>query len=292
MDNNKISIIAPSSAGFSFEDAIAAKELLEYYHFTVDLDENILDSTIFHASSDEMRQKLLQKSLDSNSKFLWQMRGGYGAAKIIANIQAPSQEKITIGFSDHTALHIYFNQYLNLPSIHGRGLNQLIKMHRDDEYVTEIMNIVAGKTKYIIYEIEPLNSLAKTCKEITAKISGGNLSLIQTSIGTKWQFKPEGYILFIEEVNERGYKVDRMLEHLKQAGLFHNLSAIILGDFTGGDEIDGNNHIAYALNNFTSNIAIPTYKINGCGHGTENKALIFGQNSIINNNKLIMGNVI
>lgn len=100
-------------------------------------------------------------------------------------------------------------------------------------------------------------------------------------MGTSWQLNANGKILLLEDCNERGYKVDRMLFHLYQAGLLKGVKAIIYGDIIGGDEKDGQNHVQYALKEIAKIIKIPMFQTKYFGHGMYNYPFLLDGKSTI-----------
>jgi muramoyltetrapeptide carboxypeptidase len=122
----------------------------------------------------------------------------------------------------------------------------------------------------------PLNALAEQSQTLEASITGGNLCLVQTSLGTNWQVDARKKILFLEEVGERGYRIDRMLEQLQQATIFKGTLAIVFGDFLAGNEPDGSSLIIPVLKRFAQRIEIPVIQIKGIGHGPINYPLPLG----------------
>jgi muramoyltetrapeptide carboxypeptidase len=124
-----------------------------------------------------------------------------------------------------------------------------------------------------------LNKSVSSDNEIKAKICGGNLTLIQNSIGTNWQINCENKFLFLEEINENPYKIDRLLLHLKQANIFKNCKAILLGDFLPDHK---NDKLQKTLKMFSENINIPVFKIKDIGHGPSNYPLPFNYDAILN----------
>ncbi len=113
------------------------------------------------------------------------------------------------------------------------------------------------------------------------KIIGGNLAVLQTMIGTSLHPETTGKILFLEDCNEPGYKIARMLNHLEQAGLIDDVKCILFGEFTGGDE-----HKDYAIRDFISrHTVLPIFSI-PCGHGEINHPLLLGGEVKISRNVL------
>lgn len=122
----------------------------------------------------------------------------------------------------------------------------------------------------------PLNTLAEKSHTLHASVTGGNLCLVQTSLGTNWQVDARKKILFLEEVGERGYRIDRMLEQLQQANVFKGTRAIIFGDFLEGEEPDGSSLVNPVLKRFAQRLDLPVIQIKGIGHGHVNFPLPLG----------------
>lgn len=246
----------------------------------------------FLASTDEIRFNCLKDALfDESSNIVWSLRGGYGSARLIPDLQKlpkPNKEKIFIGYSDITVLHLFFSQEWGWKTIHGSNIYDLVKPEKEKSNFTKIAEILKGKvTQVTIDNLLPLNDIAKSNKPVSAKLTGGNLTMVQTSIGTSWQIKTTDKILFLEDVNVAAFRLDRNLLHLKQAGLLENVKAIIFGSFDKDSEA-----IMLVLRNFANSLKVPVFKTNRFGHEKINDPIIYNTDSkIINNNekfKLIM----
>jgi muramoyltetrapeptide carboxypeptidase len=112
-------------------------------------------------------------------------------------------------------------------------------------------------------------------------MGGGNLCTITHTLGTDWSFDGKGKIILLEDVGERGYKIDRMLDHLKNAGAFKGAKAIIFGEFSDGNEKNGASSVEFSLMRFALNNKIPVFKSNEFGHGDKNRPIMFNSNAKI-----------
>lgn len=182
---------------------------------------------------DEIRAQDVERMfLDDEVDAVWCLRGGYGCTRILDLIDfniIRDNPKIFIGFSDITALHICINQLCNLVTYHGIMLSSIKKW---DEYTYEsLMSSLQFEKELIIKNPvnEPLISLNSGSCE--GEIVGGNLSLLISSLGTKYEIDTNGKILFIEEIGEYTYQIDRMLNQLLMANKLNNCKGIIFGDF-------------------------------------------------------------
>jgi muramoyltetrapeptide carboxypeptidase len=275
-----IKLIAPGSG----INPLFLEKIRLLSHLNIQMPDNLIEKLIaFHSNSDVNRYKLLKTALFGKSKktVIWALRGGYGAARLIDKLTAlsgPKQEKIFIGFSDVTALHLFLSQHWGWYTIHGAGLAELVNLDNDPQNLQKIAEIIEGKTSVAqINHLKPFNALAAKVKKISGRLTGGNLSIIQTSVGTNWQIKTTNKIVFLEDTNEKGYRIDRILNHLKQARIFNKVKAIIFGHFV--DPKDG--HVEFALERFANEINIPTFKTEQFGHGKTNYPLIYNAKSDI-----------
>jgi muramoyltetrapeptide carboxypeptidase len=130
-----------------------------------------------------------------------------------------------------------------------------------------------------MFDKEQLTPSVNSSSTIIGDLAGGNLTLVENSIGTCWQIQTTKKIIFLEEINEQGYRVDRSLNHIRQAGLLVDVAAIVLGDFT--HEKEGRLNIDYALARFAQEITIPIYQSKQFGHGFRNHPLIYNSPATI-----------
>lgn len=267
-----VRIIAPS--GFVLEPykkldlAIA---FLEEHGFEVSFkNEMFADPALpYYSNTREMRFEHLQDAiLDPNIDIIWAFRGGYGAAEIAIPAMkiTPQKQKILIGFSDITALHLLFNQHYKIPSIHGPVLTSLLDKHPDT--IIQIKSILDGNKQSI--KLVPQNNTAK--KNLSAELVGGNLTILASMIGTDLHPQFDKKILVLEEVNDPGYRVARVLNQLEQSQMISKIVACIFGDFTDGDK-----NVEWAINDFAArNQNLPIYRASGIGHGAVNMPLVLG----------------
>ncbi len=269
----RIQLVAPSSG----TDLTNIKALQSIKDLNIEVPENLQSNAIaFHSNTDEERFLFLKEVLYDNSKntVIWCLRGGYGSARLIDKLKKlpkPKNEKIFIGFSDVTALHLFLSQHWKWKTIHGSELKAILDPNKDPQNFQRIADIISKRAITLKLEnLTPLNKRAEKLEKITGRLTGGNLTLLQTSIGTDWQINTENKILFLEERGAKGYQIDRALLHLKQARILKHVKAIIFGDFSSGDEYN-----TLALERFSSEIHIPVFKTNQFGHGNINYPLIY-----------------
>lgn len=280
----KIAIIAPASAA-PLNKLNKGLDWLDQQNLLFHLPQDLLKPKLFFASSLENQLEHIQHALASDADYLWCLRGGYGSARLLPfldKMKKPKKKKILLGFSDITALHLFFNQKWKWNSIHSRVLSQMDAQapHADNNQYEKFFK---NKLESVHYKgLLPLNASAKKKSLITGSVTGGNLRILETSLGTSWQLKADHKILFLEDVGERGYALHRMLTHLKQANVLNKkVKAVILGSFTEGLEKDGSDRTQEALKAFALESPIPFYSGMPCGHGAENYLLPFGTKAVL-----------
>jgi muramoyltetrapeptide carboxypeptidase len=231
------------------------------------------------ANADAQRFAQLRKALFArDSRAVWCVRGGYGAIRIVQRLQAlkpPRTPKLLIGYSDVTTLHQLLNLQWGWPSLHGPFLDRLGGHNVREEDRAELDAVLFGRARETKFsELVPLNAAARRRQRIEGRLTGGNLTVLQSTLGTTLQRRPSG-LLFLEDVGERGYRIDRILEQLRQAGVLRNLKAILLGTFLGGAESDGSNAGPAVLERFAQTLSIPVLAGIEAGHGPANRPVFF-----------------
>lgn len=265
LKNLNIKIIAPS-AGVSQQTWEKVRNLLG---------ETCIDFTIFNTGGSEeqvfsnacKKSEDLDRALVSNSEILWTIRGGYGLDKVMPFILKKDYShlppKTIIGYSDTTALQNYFSQKYGWKNISACNFQQTMNAEKSLESRRRILTYIQGKTQDLVLpDLRPLNPSAQKSVSIKGKTGGGNMSIIQTSIGTKWQLIGSEKILFLEDIGVHGYSLDRLLAHLKNSGILKKAKALIFGDFNERDQ--------KILQHFASQSNIPIFQTDYFGHGNIN----------------------
>jgi muramoyltetrapeptide carboxypeptidase len=270
-----VDVVAPSYGRDIDLNSIA--QVIRNMGFVPRIPDNMIvkGADLFCANTDEVRfEQLKQAIFAEDSKIIWAFRGGYGAARLIPKLlelPCPAKPKIFIGHSDMTVFHIFFTQQYGWSTIHGRTISEFVARNTPPEEVENTLDILfARKPTTILKGLKPLNKAAKASQSIEAKIIGGCISLIQTSIGTDWQLNSAGKIVLLEDVDERGYRIDRMLEHIMQAKILKQARAIIVGDIICGKEADGSQLCTDAIQRWAESINIPVISCPQVGHGDHN----------------------
>jgi len=228
-----VAIVAPSGVLKNYNGYILkAKELLKSWELEVVIGENVFNDNGHFAGTDNQRSADFQLALDDKAiKAIWCARGGYGAMRVIDNLNFEKYKenpKWIIGYSDITAIHNDLHNNKS-ESIHGIMCKSLEKIDVDNnESISLLKKTLFGEK--LSYTIEGNNYNIEG--NSNGQLIGGNLTLLHCLLGSKSSIDTDGKILFIEDLGEYLYHIDRMLISLKRAGYFDNCKGLIVGDFT------------------------------------------------------------
>jgi muramoyltetrapeptide carboxypeptidase len=226
-----IGIVCPS--GFMpAEKATTCIETLKNWDFNVKTGFTLGHQNNYFSGTDDERLFDLQQMLDDESvKAILCGRGGYGASRIVDAInwkKFKKNPKWIIGFSDITVLHSYLFTRLKTASLHAPMANAFNDGGWKNEYVESLHKALKGKRLDYSCEAQALNRNGTA----NGVLVGGNLSLLAHQIGTPSDINTKGKILFIEDVGEYLYNIDRMLLQLDRAGKLKDLAGLVVGGFS------------------------------------------------------------
>lgn len=169
---------------------------------------------------------------DRDTRLVFCSRGGYGAVQLLDKIDFTRflrSPKWVAGFSDVTALHAAV-QRAGCLSLHAPMAKHIAECGCDAE-VARMLDVLSGKHEGLDVEAHPLNVPGR-CEGV---LRGGNLAVLAGLRGTAFDFPPEGTVLFVEDVNERPYQIDRMFTNLRLGGVLDRIAGLVVGRFTGGE---------------------------------------------------------
>ena len=191
-----------------------------------------------YSGTEEQRSNDLNWALnDNNIKAAWASRGGYGCQHVVPHLHLKEfikHPKWYIGYSDNTVVQSYLLQK-NTASIHAQTIKTSSFGVSDESYEL-VFDILEGNFPKYTIDDHALNRTGKA----KGVLVGGNLALIYALLGTKYSFDFEDKILFIEEVAEKYYSLDRMMMSLKYAGVFKKIKGLIIGGMTNMGEAANN----------------------------------------------------
>ena len=276
---DKVAIVAPSGILKSKEGEVnQAMALLKSWGLTVALGEYVFAQNNHFAGTDEQRARDLQKALDDpNVKAIWCARGGYGTVRILDQLDYTEFKKYPkwiIGYSDITALHSQVNN-LGYQSLHALMCVSLTKnLEGIEQSVATMKESLFGNLPE--YNLE--GSKYNRPGDSSGVLVGGNLTILQTMLGSNTSIDTKGKILFIEEIGEYKYHIDRMIQSLKRAGYFDECVGLIVGDMSKirsnttkwGSSVEQLILDALAEYDFPIAFNMPA------GHEKDNRALVLG----------------
>lgn len=272
-----IGIICPSGY-MPLDKATTCINTLQLWGYNVVVGKTVGNQFNYFSATDEERLHDLQQMLDDvNVKAILCARGGYGLSRIIDKInftQFKKNPKWIIGYSDVTLLLSHINRNYNITTLHSPMAAAFNDDGFKNEYVQSLHKALKGtKAKYSCNSHE-LNKLGKA----TAQLVGGNLCMIVHSLATKSCYKTTNKILFIEDVGEYIYNIDRMLWQLQRAHFFKNIVGVVVGSFTDMKDttIPFGKSINETIAEHFSPLNIPVAFNFPVGHQTENYALKVG----------------
>lgn len=293
--NDTVAIVAPAGILKNKKVLIdKAKSLAESWGLKVLVGKHVFDQNNHFAGTDANRIKDFQSALDDPSiKAIWCARGGYGSVRIIDQLdftkfkQAP---KWIVGYSDITVFHNHLNT-LRIGTIHGMmGTSMQFDPKDNIESIATLKSALFGES--LSYEIPA--SKYNRMGTAEGELVGGNLSILLSMLGSKSQLDTDGKILFIEEIGEYKYAIDRMLHSLKRAGYFENLKGLIVGDMSSikkNTTVWGSS-IEQLILGVVAQYDFPVLFGFPAGHEADNRALIMGAQVAIDVSKNGISNLI
>src|SRR6476661_7456308 len=248
---------------------------LERAGFKVLLDPEVGRPPRFTRGEDQQRAESLMKMwLNPEVNAVIASTGGYGAVRLLPHLDPDvfrKNPKSLVGYSDITALHLWLMRRANLRSFHGPTVDDLIPSSRDP---TMSSLLTALTTPCPTNRIGRELSRGVVPGRAVGRIVGGNLSLVQQTIGTSYQVDLDGAILFVEETRDPMSVVDEHLVHLRAAGLLQNLAGIVFGqlslDRSEEDEFED------FLLDLISDLKVPVLMDFPAGHENPNLTLPIG----------------
>lgn len=279
---DKVGVVAPAR-WVKAEEIEEALKIIESWGLEIVKGENLYKQYHQFAGTDEQRAADLQGMLDSESiRAIICARGGYGVVRIVDMLNFGGfclNPKWLVGFSDITVLHSHIQQNFGIETIHASMPFGYVDGDSTNASLETLRMALFGES--IEYELTPGQYSRKGFAQ--AKITGGNLSLLCNIIGSVSDCDTDGKILFLEDVDEYLYHIDRMMQQLKRSGKLRNLAGLIVGNMSDMHD----NVIPFGMNvreiiaNAVAEYDYPVLFDFPSGHEALNKALILGRTVIL-----------
>jgi len=280
---NTVGIVS-TARKISLEELQPAVSLLESWGLNVKFSKHLFAEDNQFAGSEAQRTESLQAFLDDGIiHAILCARGGYGTVQIVDQLdftKFKSNPKWVIGYSDVTTLHCHVHQNVGVETIHGIMPINFPKDGSENESTKTLKQALFGQLKGYEFESHEFNQLG----ECEGELIGGNLSILYSLSGTNSAVNTKGKILFIEDLDEYLYHIDRMMMNLKKSGFLSGLKGIIVGGMSDMND----NAIPYGqtaleiIKNRVSDLDIPVAYNFQAGHCDPNKAIYFGRKCRLN----------
>ncbi len=280
---DKIAIVAPARK-ISLKEIEPAVSKFKEWGLEVVFANHLFSQYNQFAGIDELRTLDFQQMLDDDSiKAIVCARGGYGTVRIVDNLNFMNfikRPKWIVGYSDVTVLHSHINKNFGVETIHGIMPINFPDDGYDNESLEILRKLLFGEN--ISYKVKT-SKLSRKGKAV-GMLVGGNLSVLYSLIGSNSDVDTEGKILFIEDLDEYLYHIDRMMMNLKRAGKLDKLKGMIVGGMNDMNDNDipfgktANEIVAEAIKQFDYPVCFDF----PAGHIKDNRALILGRTIKLN----------
>ncbi|CAM2065780.1 LD-carboxypeptidase [Sulfidibacter corallicola] len=247
-----VGLLAPASNAWENEDIRFAMEVIESLGFKIKPGKHLFDRINYFAGKDRERADDVNRMFaDPDVHAIWALRGGTGSARILPYLDFEmirNNPKALIGYSDITALHSAVAGHAGLVTFHGPIAKQNFSEYTLAHFKKVLMEPEDRAVLAAPPPFEPAEGQAEKENRLTVfrggkargHLIGGNLAIVQQLMGTPYEPQFDGAILFLEDVNEEPYRIDRMLTHLWLSGHLQRVAGIAFGKFTDCDSKNGN----------------------------------------------------
>lgn len=234
-------------------------------------------------SSDEAKARELEEAFrDPKIKGIICVQGGYGSQRILKHLNAQvikNNPKVFMGFSDVTALHSFINDKCKVTTFHGPmalTIHYSLQKTKDRRWLKWTKSLIENPSLLpcTFVNSKPLKSYHGG--KAAGEIAGGNLTILASLTGTPWQTDFDGKIVFLEEIGEDTYRVERLLIQLRDSGAFDKAAGFIIGSFVGCDPQEGDQTLGEIIRDVLVPMGKPVLAGIRAGHSAVNYAIPFG----------------
>lgn len=281
----EVAVVAPSSP---FEKTVfnAGITEMKLNKLRPVIDKAVFAKTGFLAGSDDERAEQFVKAFATGTvEAVWTARGGYGALRLLEKLdesiyKIKANPKLFIGFSDVTVLHSWLIEKCGFVTVHGPNVTTLSKIDRYSK--AQIFDLLTGKDR--AFSIFSKNIRTINPGKAKGIVKGGNLATLVSLLGTPYEPDFKDSILFIEDVGEVPYRVDRLITQMRLAGKFNGIKGLILGEFSyhefrpPAEKYVSANAIVESMKLDKS---VPVISNFPAGHGQQNMAFLLGAVAVL-----------
>lgn len=265
---------------------------LKKHQFNVVLSPNIFENHHQMAGTDMQKIADFQQFInDPNIKAILCARGGYGSVRLVDRLDYTSlvnQKKWILGYSDITAFHTHIHQHTGLPTIHSTMPINITAdgTHHETMSRQTLLDALMGNDLTYKLHNHPLNKIGNA----NGILVGGNLSILYSLCGSSSDLSTEGKILFLEDLDEHLYHIDRMMMNLKRTGKLNRLAGLVVGGMSDMNDntIPFGKTAEEIILEHTCEYDYPIYFGLNAGHTQPNQALRLGMNVYIQDNTLFL----
>lgn len=272
-----IGFAAPASIVYDETEFERMEEVMKSFGLNVVFGKYVRQRYGYFAGTDyERASDVNQFFEDPDIKGIVAVRGGWGCARTLEHLDfemIAKNPKVFCGFSDNTSLHLALNKHSNLVSFHGPvGTSDWTELTKES-----FKKVVMDGEAAVYKPFRGTETIYPGTTE--GHLVGGNLSIFETSLATSYQPYVKGGILFLEDVDEPPYKIDRMLTHLKHAGILQEINGFVFGQCTDCEDDDASKNnftIKQVLDHHIKPLKIPAAMGLDFGHDPGNITLPMG----------------
>jgi muramoyltetrapeptide carboxypeptidase len=275
--------IAATARKVSLEELQPSIDIFESWGLNVRFADGLFKQMHQFAGNDHNRIKGLQGLLDAEDvQAIICARGGYGTVRLIDHLDFTAfrlHPKWIIGYSDVTVLHSHIYRHFGIPTLHATMPISMQAHNADAESIQSLQKVLFGERPEYHFRPHDLNEPGNA----TGKLVGGNLSVLYSLLGSESDIDTDGCILFLEDLDEYLYHVDRIMMNLKRTGKLAKLAGLVVGSMSDmrDNTIPFGKTAEEIIAEHVAEYAYPIVFSFPAGHEAQNRAMIFGETATL-----------